>query len=295
MDDVIEGIVHEKHVDRILQRDALERIVHDLTKEGQEINFLVTKKAKELVETQEQLQQVTLSLAVTQEKLGELKKNEKAGLSQEDLLKCHAVCQNVLRQFFVDNAVATRNLKVEVLYHSGGATGKAVVAGGSNLCVFQVDPSETILSLQNQAAKYWGLEQEIVFFLDREGQLIPDSMLLGEIVLPAGSDYLVSQFHYRFTLAKTELVVVDMLAPKGHKWRDFSFNHPYLKEQLALHRKLRGQASLDLDPVDPSKIPTLAELIERGTTKRRKAIFDLQCRIVEFGCFAVVLVLLYFF
>ncbi|CAD7938923.1 unnamed protein product [Amoebophrya sp. A120] len=318
--DVVEGIVDEKHVDRILQKDALERIVHDLTKQGQLVNALVQKKGKEVLETQEDLQRVTLDLASTEGRLAELKENASAGLSDEALFQCHSGCNNVLVQFLVQKGtgsagrggggagnastassptnVAKNEMKVEVVYHVKSVTGKPVVEGsGSLLAVFMVQVDAKILSLQQQAAKYWGLEQEIVFFLDREGQLVPDSMTLGEIILPAGSDYVVSNQYYRFTLVKatTELVVVDTLAPKGQKWRDFSFNHPFLKQQLALHRKLRGQMEIDLDPVDPSKIPTLQELIERGRIKRQKAVFDLQCRFVECLLFLLFVVMLYLF
>ena len=80
-------------------------------------------------------------------------------------------------------------------------------------------------------------------------------------------------------------MVIDTSAPKGRRWRDFSFNFPHLREQLALHRKARGQQDVDMEPVDPSKIPTLPDLIERGEIKRRKMIFDLKMRLLEFGTF----------
>ncbi|CAD7959338.1 unnamed protein product, partial [Amoebophrya sp. A25] len=56
----------------------------------------------------------------------------------------------------------------------------------------------------------------------------------------------------------------------------------------------RGQEDVNLDPVDPSAIPSLAELIERGAIKRRKAILDLKCRLLEVTLFLCLILCLYF-
>lgn len=41
--------------------------------------------------------------------------------------------------------------------------------------------------------------------------------------------------------ACTELVTVDALAPRGERWRDFTFNAEFLEQELARQARLRGQ------------------------------------------------------
>lgn len=60
--------------------------------------------------------------------------------------------------------------------------------GGSRDATFIVTLSQTVQSLATQAAKYWGLNPEKVFFLDRDGRIVQGKMHLSDIILPPESD-----------------------------------------------------------------------------------------------------------
>merc|ERR1719253_932844 len=77
---------------------------------------------------------------------------------------------------------------VHVYFLTGEEVGSELHVGregaGSRDATFIVTLSQTVQSLATQAAKYWGLNPEKVFFLDRDGRIVQGKMLLADIILP---------------------------------------------------------------------------------------------------------------
>merc|ERR1719271_905191 len=77
---------------------------------------------------------------------------------------------------------------VHVYFLTGEEVGSELHVGregaGSRDATFIVTLSQTVQSLATQAAKYWGLNPEKVFFLDRDGRIVQGQMKLADIILP---------------------------------------------------------------------------------------------------------------
>merc|ERR1719440_279198 len=77
---------------------------------------------------------------------------------------------------------------VHVYFLTGEEVGSELHIGqegaGSRDATFIVTLNQTVQSLATQAAKYWGLDPEKVFFLDRDGRIVQGKMCLSDIILP---------------------------------------------------------------------------------------------------------------
>merc|ERR1719409_2472856 len=77
---------------------------------------------------------------------------------------------------------------VHVTFLTGEEVGSELHVGregaGSRDATFIVTLSQTVQSLAVQAAKYWGLDPEKVFFLDRDGRIVQGKVALSDIILP---------------------------------------------------------------------------------------------------------------
>merc|ERR1740130_2647368 len=77
---------------------------------------------------------------------------------------------------------------VHVYFLTGEEVGSELHVGregaGSRDATFIVTLNQTVQSLATQAAKYWGLDPEKVFFLDRDGRIVQGKMSLSDIILP---------------------------------------------------------------------------------------------------------------
>eukprot|EP00811_Abedinium_folium_P002292 NODE_120_length_3601_cov_10.061888.p1 GENE.NODE_120_length_3601_cov_10.061888~~NODE_120_length_3601_cov_10.061888.p1 ORF type:complete len:805 (-),score=220.07 NODE_120_length_3601_cov_10.061888:1186-3354(-) len=174
--------------------------------------------------------------------------------------------------------------------------------------------SETVGGLAAQAAKYWGLDPGKVFFLDRDGCIVPDKMQLKDIILPpeppqgtleveddpASSSHdavkknelwTVKGLDYRLTLVRagTALQSTDD-NNEGEKWADFTFDHDVVDQDLEMTLKKRGENTTTTQKVDVDSIPKLAELIEEGVKKAKETRQDLRFRLIEASVFVVSIV-----
>lgn len=77
---------------------------------------------------------------------------------------------------------------VHVYFLTGEEIGSDLHVGregaGSRDATFIVTLSQSVQSLATQAAKYWGLDPDKVFFLDRDGRIVQGAMRLSDIILP---------------------------------------------------------------------------------------------------------------
>ncbi|CAE7650867.1 unnamed protein product, partial [Symbiodinium pilosum] len=193
---------------------------------------------------------------------------------------------------------------------------------GSRDAKFLIRLNEKVESLGRQAAKYWGLDPDKVFFLDGDGRIVLDNMDLVDIILPpvpasqsttnlkssassssvAVADdtqgkegeasrerdfWMVKGRNYCLTLvrASTVLSKEDLNRPKGEKWEDFTFNERQLEKELENARKKRGGDDSEAAKVNMDVIPSLNDLMQQGQEKKRKKRADARCRLLEFSVF----------
>jgi hypothetical protein len=213
--------------------------------------------------------------------------------------------------FFPGKATLGSNL------HIGGE------GGGSRDAKFTVQLDQKVHTLAKQAAKYWSLDPDKVFFLDRDNRIVPDSMLLSDIILPPlpedgpmaaledgqidpmanesalalRSDnpkrteaYTVQGRNYSLTLVRSTTVLdkEDLTKPKGEEWADFTFDANQLNQELEATRKKKGLDEMGgKGPATLENIPSLYELYESGLQKKMLKRRDTRCRVAEFLVFLV--------
>lgn len=195
---------------------------------------------------------------------------------------------------------------------------------GSLHARFKVRLSEKVQSLAVQAARYWGLDPDKVFFLDRDSRIVPDSMLLKEIVLPppmptasgdssmtkqggaaeghmeryrdGGLEYPVLEGrNYILTLVRagTVLSKEDLSRPQGEEWQDFTFEPAKLEQELEATRKRHGDGGSAPGDVNLDEIPSLFDLIKQGQARKMRKKWDTRCRVCEFAMFLLCQILFY--
>jgi len=189
---------------------------------------------------------------------------------------------------------------------------------GSLHARFKVRLDEEVKMLAEQAAKYWGLDSNAVFFLDRDDRIVPDKMQLKEIVLPppyepeaqpepaagasssstslvphAGAQ--VSEFgkklmypvlqkrNYTLTMVRggTVLDKEDLSRPKGEQMDDFTFEKGKLDDELQNMRKSLGDTDALPEPVNIDDIPSLYSLLDKGRIRKAQKMWDKWSRAIE--------------
>lgn len=299
------------------------------------------KLNQELLKVQQDVDRLRDDLQGTNEKITELRRQLKATetnkaveLTQDEMSKISGVTQNTIQDFLAPRPQLHGTQEepltcVDVVFLAGEElTGISLRIGGegagSRHAKFQVRYSDTVESLAEQAARYWGLEVKHVFFLDNQSRIVPSNMVLKDIILPpepkapappggAGGhtpangaigtfdkgtlakpegmpeSYVLKGRNYTLTLvrATTVLDAEDLTRPKGEKLEDFTFNENALNQELENTRKKREQADgINSDRHDP-QIPSLRALIDQGELKKQKRLLDTYSRTFEAGVFGL--------
>eukprot|EP00397_Hematodinium_sp_SG-2012_P018709 GEMP01019177.1.p1 GENE.GEMP01019177.1~~GEMP01019177.1.p1 ORF type:complete len:787 (+),score=157.93 GEMP01019177.1:177-2537(+) len=281
-----------KRLDRILNKQVLDNAFKQLTLEGSRLNAELANCQKEISTYQEELNKHNETLVKKQDEAAQLKSQDSVELSSKEQLELFHECEMVIANYFEEKPEPESPVGVEVcLYGFSGAHGTSVSADAK----FQVCLNDPIRRLAEQAAKYWGLDPSKVFFLDRDERVIPEGMVVADIVLPRNTEYIIRHKDYVVTLVKagTEVDVVDPLKAKGDTWNDFTFKEAWLKDELKKNRESRGDMEVNLEPVDPSTIPSLAELTAKGHRQKARRLFDTKTRVLELATFIVLFVLYY--
>lgn len=159
--------------ERIQMGDELADLTEDVTQLSAE---LTTREEdyRDLSERSEQLKPATTAI-----------------LSLDEQGRIRRLAASTLQNFVrLEPRRADEQLQVDVRFLPGTkTTGHNLHIGGegagSLLARFQIKVDQEVRELAIQAAKYWGLCDDKVFFLDRGSRIVPGSMLLRDIVLPS--------------------------------------------------------------------------------------------------------------
>jgi hypothetical protein len=337
--DYIEGWAKDgKPLDRIMQSSQLQEIQQEIIKEEADVNKQLTKEQGDLARAQADLTSCNEEYVKQEKHLEMLKSQQKVELDIDQQAQIRKLSQEAIDMFLDMRPSGEdeegKTMAVDVTFFPGSATlGSNLHIGGegagSRDAKFTVKLSQKVAELAKQAAKYWGLDPEKVFFLDRDKRIVPDSMVLSDIILPplppeeaaanaisdGGLDtideyalavrpdgprrmeaYTVKGRNYSLTLVRATTVLdqEDLNKPKGEEWNDFTFNANQLNQELEATRKKRGDDDLGAAKVESlDAIPSLYELIKLGLEKKAKKRADTRCRWAEFVVFILCKVLFY--
>jgi len=296
VDEIVEGWLESddgsapKRLDRILNKQVLENAVKVLTQKNQLLNSELNRHQKDIVAQQDLLNQNNELFLKRQDEFAQLKSQVCVELSGKEQLELHCECEDAVAEYFEEKPLAEDFTDVEVCFRDSDNETMSL----SNDAKFRVRASDPIRRLAEQAAKYWGLDPTKVFFLDRDQRVIPEEMIISDIILPPNSEYVIRQKNYVMTLVRAgaEFNVSAPGEAEGEKWNDFTFDNQWLKEELKKNRESRGDTEAELDEIDPSTaIPSLADLIARGKSKRARLAFDTKMRVLEASTFVVLFIL----
>mmetsp|Transcript_70242 Transcript_70242/g.187055 ORF Transcript_70242/g.187055 Transcript_70242/m.187055 type:complete len:947 (+) Transcript_70242:51-2891(+) len=305
-DAYVEGLVLERvdgkqqvrQVDHILSAERLEEIISQLTTQSFELNKRLAVKENEIREQQDSLGSLNGKLDTFAERLESFKKVEKLALNASDISTIQTQCNKMIANYLDKQQGDWVNVGVHFYVGDEEEVSKRIggEGAGSRDALFRVELDKEMKCLNQQAARYWGLDPGKVFFLDRDGRIVPDKMIIRDIVLPEYTDFKVRDRDYVLTLVKagTRIVSDDPTnAQSKEKWNDFTFKHDRLKQKLKAIAEKRGDVDTDHNPVDLESVPTLQKLIQDGKDKLKRRRFDFACRLLEVFCFMVVTIAFY--
>lgn len=323
-----------KQLERIDQRQRSE--IHTQTiKDKNEIDNKLSHETDALTKLQGELNQINEEYLKKKAEKKALVDNKEVHLDTNRTREINDIMNQTVEKYLEKRPTSKDEKRsVHVYFLSGEECGSELHIGregaGSRDATFIVTLSQTVDSLARQAAKYWGLDPNKVFFLDRDGRIVQGKMCLSDIILPpvetypnatdskesaagsrdAGSSsalalpggndteqiqgYTLKGKDYSLTLvrAKTVLAKEDLSKPKGETWHDFTFDQKRLNEDLEKTRKKRGDPDPKQDKVSMDNIPSLWELIKKGQDRKFKKAFDKWCRLLELALF---LIMVFFF
>eukprot|EP00928_Gymnodinium_smaydae_P042586 TRINITY_DN2864_c0_g2_i1.p1 TRINITY_DN2864_c0_g2~~TRINITY_DN2864_c0_g2_i1.p1 ORF type:complete len:985 (+),score=231.08 TRINITY_DN2864_c0_g2_i1:171-2957(+) len=331
--DFIEGWAKEgKPLDRIMQSSQLLQIQSEIKKEEVEVNKLLTKEIQDLALLQNELNHCNEQFVEKARRLEQIRSQQIVNLDSDAKNQIVGITRKALDTVLVPRPKKeeerNKPATVDVRFLPGNeSAGNDLRLGGegagSRDAKFTVQLNQKVQTLAKQAAKYWGLDANKVFFLDRDGRIVPDSMVLSDIILPHSAptssassaapapvgrrsfsgegelelaqqtdedSYTILGRNYSLTLVRATTVLDkdDLNKPKGETWNDFTFNATALAQELEATRKKRG----DGDDGGPSAealeaIPSLYDLIQQGLKKKAKKRADTRCRWIEFTMFVL--------
>lgn len=302
-----------------------------MKKEEVELNKALQKEQFEMLELQNKLKECNDEYAQERQHLDELRSQQRVTLDTDQKFRILSVTKETIDRFLRKRPkVEDEQMMVDVHFLTGTETTGFNLhingeGAGSRDAKFLIHLNEKVESLGKQAAKYWGLDPDKVFFLDGDGRIVLDHMRLVDIVLPPvpptnphlrslqsssssalvpdegappGEQkerdlWMVKGRNYCLTLvrASTVLSKEDLNRPKGEKWEDFTFNERQLEKELENARKKRGGEDGEAAKINMDVIPSLNDLMQQGQEKKRRKRADTRCRLLEFTVFVVCQVL----
>ena len=305
-DQVVEGFDDGKNLDRINSQVHLEGILKKYAQISSREHATLTQMQNEIAIEESRLQEQTAALSGVSKQLNTISDSNVTQLSASEHHEIHGDVVNVMSDYLESKPSNDSRWSVSIQFLQrpnidGVANDPLMLAsrmaqqGSSNSAIFEVGMRDTVRSLSDQAAKYWGLDPDNVFLLDRDGRVVAASMQLGEIIVPDSTDFVVANWQYQFMLVRAGTVIsIDNPSnPTGEKWQDFTFNHQSLKEQLIEIAKNRGDATTDMDAPELHEVPTLKHLISLGEEKLKRRRFDNVCRGLEVLFFMAAFILFF--
>lgn len=312
-----------KPLERITKSEQLQEQQRKMKKEEVELNKALQKEQFEMLELQNKLKECN------DEYTQERQSQQRVTLDTDQKFRILSVTKETIDRFLRKRPKLEDEQMVDVHFLTGTETTGFNLhingeGAGSRDAKFLVHLNEKVESLGKQAAKYWGLDPDKVFFLDGDGRIVLDNMTLVDIILPpvpptdphfrssqsssstalvpegASSSeqrerdlWMVKGRNYCLTLvrASTVLSKEDLNRPKGEKWEDFTFNERQLEKELENARKKRGGEDGEAAKINMDIIPSLNDLMQQGQEKKCRKRADTRCRLLEFSVFVVCQVL----
>lgn len=287
-DEVIEGFYDGKALDRILKPQELEQIEREVGNAKSEANAKFSQTKRKIEDTQEKLKELNDQYYNTRVSLDKLLAGNKIELDAKEVRDVNETVKTVVKTFFAEKP--EDEVQVHVHFHVAESESRQ---GMSTDATFTVPTHERFKALAVQVAKYWGLDAGEMFFLDRDGRVVPDEMMIADVVIPPEpAEFMISDWQYRVTVVrcKTELHVEDPQAVDA-QMKDFTFSEQQLQNELDADRLEFGIKVSGMAGDDKLKIPSLLELKRLGEEKMRRMRFDVFCRTVEVIFFLIVVVL----
>jgi len=282
MEDVIEGFYDGKALDRILKLSELQTILLQVTEQQGVANKNNNDAMAAIKKTQDELKVINDDYQDLSSQLAELREGVKIELDAKDLRVVNDTVKETIREFFEDKPEDFVNIHVH--FHTDPNEQRH---GMSTDATFTVEVDSQFSSLAVQVSKYWGLDYGEIFFLDRDGRVVPDEMKIKDVVIPEEpAKEMISHWQYRVTVVRcgTEISVEDPTAV-DESMRDFTFKVEELQEELDEHRKKLNIQVSGTAGEDKLRIPSLLELNRRAASKYRRIRFDQMCRSLELICF----------
>mmetsp|Transcript_79697 Transcript_79697/g.221785 ORF Transcript_79697/g.221785 Transcript_79697/m.221785 type:complete len:934 (-) Transcript_79697:125-2926(-) len=192
--DFVEGWVKEgKPLDRIMRGSQLLEIQSEIKREETKVSKQLTQGEQDLAALQAELNACNEQCVEQQQKLKALRSQQTVTLDTEKKMGISRATKETIDRFLTrrpreqDESQMTTSVDVHFLPGEETTGSNLHIGGegaGSRDANFTVQLNEHVETLAKQAAKYWGLDANKVFFLDRDGRIVPDKMLLSDIILP---------------------------------------------------------------------------------------------------------------
>jgi hypothetical protein len=188
----VEGYTRDgKELNKITTAENLQEIQKDIKRGEVELNKNLAKVQMQILEVQNDLDAANQEYNKLFDVINAADIGSKVNLDQDQTVLIDRITQETIGSF-LDKRDMTEEDRLEVdvqflpfLENLGAGVPSLASAGaGSRDAKFTVQLCQEVRSLQEQAAKYWGLNQDKVFFLDRDHRIVPDNMKLREVILP---------------------------------------------------------------------------------------------------------------
>mmetsp|Transcript_46313 Transcript_46313/g.107776 ORF Transcript_46313/g.107776 Transcript_46313/m.107776 type:complete len:936 (+) Transcript_46313:105-2912(+) len=187
----IEGWVRDgKSVEQMQSIQTLREAEAAIKKEDAEIKGQLNKAQEALQDLSSKLSRTNDDLVLHKQQLEAKHSEQKFSLDGDRQKKLSNLTREAINDFLGARPESIEHERaVDVHFFAGeeGRTGTLFSGGegaGSHDAKFKVQLRQSVKDLSDQAAKYWGLNPEQVFFLDRDGRIVPDDMRLNDIILP---------------------------------------------------------------------------------------------------------------
>lgn len=195
--DFVEGFLEGKGLESEMSSNTLQQQRQKYTQLSTNSNKELQAATKKLEATQEKLDVCNREIVDLDRKLDGLRvKQKERKLDAETKSLITDLARDTLNRFLRvrprSSEESSMRVSVDVHFLPGNETTASNLriggeGAGSRNAQFQVKLDDKIESLAKQAAKYWGLDDGRVFFLDNEGRIVPESARMSDIILPPKS------------------------------------------------------------------------------------------------------------
>lgn len=178
-----------KDLQRIDKQHILLDLLKTTNKARNEVDNTLAAEMDKHQKLQNKLNLVNDDFLKKTSELDLIKKKKQVSLDQTRKSELSEVMRGTLDNYLERRPTdANDKRSVHVYFLTGEEIGSDLHVGregaGSRDATFIVTLSQSVQSLATQAAKYWGLDPDKVFFLDRDGRIVQGKFRLSDIILP---------------------------------------------------------------------------------------------------------------